>query len=146
MTNLAARSPWIRLAFYLIILWIGFLWLTPLAMIQFVTRRYQVKVSGMTFPIGLMPGHFRLKNPQIEWKGNIKITSGLIDIQVRRISLRPAAALISVHGSELEASMGKKIFPVPTADVTIQFQKETEPIIHSLVVDSPEIQIELAEK
>lgn len=138
-------SKWLAGVSILVAGWALLLWLTPFFFVNAVEYRYHIKVKGFMYPTSWIPGRFRLKDPNIEWKHGLRLTSGNIDVKVQSISIQKQMVIISLQGQGLEANMGKT-YPIHQASATIQFFKSGEPVIQSLQVDSPVLQIHMAEK
>ena len=146
MSGKSKRLNWFSRVTIGIFIWVLFSWVLALAVIGFVEHRYHVKVDGKVFLTHWMPGRFRLSNPMIIWKNNLRVTSGNIDVSLNSVSLSNQTMMVTLHGRNLEAEMGKKKYPIRQADVVLEFQKSDEPIIHSFKIDSPMIQMNLREK
>ncbi len=142
----AGKRSWVWVGLTGVFLWFVFLWVSDFALIKAVELRYHVKIAGKYFPSHWLPGRFQITDPKIEWKNDLKITSGIINVHADALSVKNKSLTVSLRGKDLQVTMKKKSYPVHTAEATLEFQSSGEPILHSFNVDSPILQIQILEK
>ena len=129
--------------------------LVDLALLHTVERRSGVTLRGGWRPAGWIPGHLRIQNVFLEWHDRLRVESG--DLEIR--SEEPASLLfgkskIVLSGRKLTVELGKKYaqaassrrIHVDRVEAVVELAVSGEPVIHSLELESPEIQFHLKER
>lgn len=146
-----SRNQWLVI---LLIIYFLFLWLFPLGLISIVQDRLEIKVSGFWYPKSLLPGHFVILKPRVDWKDRFQVQSGEIEIDFKLSALMRSQMEIDLEGRNLNVTMGEKYRDISSrkevqigrVSAELEILPTGEVLVHTILVDSSEIQLNLKGK
>ncbi len=152
MNEPAAR--WIKRGFAFIAAYFIFIWAVSWVSVWTVERRSGMIIHGSWRPSHWLPGHFQLNQVQMDWRDRFQVRSGQIKIDFDLLEFLFVKKFITIAGSDLQVELGKKYshlsarrqIKIDRIEGSFELSSSGEPIVHSLEIESPEIQFNVKAK
>lgn len=125
-----------------------FLWVSPVILIRTIEYQQKTKISGLILPTSLIPGRFKIRHAAIKWRNQFELLSGTVTIRLESPIYDVSQWIVNLKGKNLKVKIGSpkkdlREIAVNQIDATVQFLTGKDPLIKSLRIHSPELQIEM---
>ena len=152
MTN--RRSKKFFILFLIIGIYAALPWVSGLAFLQYMKTQHGVAIQGNWFPSYFPLGRFHIYHLRANWKDRFQILSGNLEVHYHPFLFSVSRGNLSIAGQELEVAMKKETgkinikgpFVVRRFNADLELKSGSEPIIHSIEIDSPVIQFKISGK
>jgi len=129
-------------------------WLSTLAFVKFWEITQHVSIAGRWKPVSSPWGGFEIDRLKAEWQNAGRITEGNVRIVFWPLAFPFPGGRLKLKGENLDVEAGERFiqqvskdkFHVHTFEALVTLQPSREPLVETLVIDSPTIRFQMKGK
>ncbi|PIQ86277.1 MAG: hypothetical protein COV74_05275 [Candidatus Omnitrophica bacterium CG11_big_fil_rev_8_21_14_0_20_45_26] len=133
-------------------LYLGVVYLPVCFLLKELKTKPEIQISGWWVPTSFLPGKYRVISPKISWKEKFNLLSGEVQIALDQKKLFTTNQLITLSAKDITVQLDQDLssfspkhqFEIEHVKAVLEMVNFEDPVIHSIEIQSPELQFRFA--